>query len=431
MELADKRTSSFTHRTSPWGVIVALALMAGPALQVDAQDDWARWRGPTGNGVAAKNQKPPTQWTSDDDFAWKVEVPGRGHSSPIIVDDKIFLTTADTDSATQSVLCYDRKNGKKLWQKEISTGGFRQGIHRNNSYASPSVATDRESIFVTFSHHEQIELVSLSLGGEENWRKIVGAYKPKFDFGYGASPIVYQDNVIVSNENISEGGVYAFNKKTGEQVWKIDRGTTTSWSTPVVTPLDGKDQLLLSGGETVKGYDATNGNELWSVPASWAVSCGTMVWDGDRVFASGGYPTRQTIAVDVKQKKQTWTNGVKSYEQSMLVHDGYLYAIDENGVVYCWQTKDGTEKWKGRVAKGRFSTSASPLLANGNIYIAGENGQVLVLEATPTKMKKIATSQLGTSVFASFAICGNQIFARYGDKSSGEYQEYLSCIGEK
>lgn len=421
-----KATSPLSRFNQPFiTAVLGFLLLQASAV---AQDDWARWRGPEGNGVAAKDQQPPIAWTGDEDFAWKVKVPGIGHASPTIVGDQIFLTTADQENGTQSAICFDRTTGQQQWITTLNAeGGLRPGIHRNNTYASQTVATDRKSLFVVFSHHDKVELYCLSLSGEKLWSKVVGEYNPKYGFGYGTSPIVYEDKVIVCNENKTDGGLFAFNAQTGEQVWKIDRGTNTNWAVPVVANVAGKKQLLTSGGKSVSSYNPDNGEQLWTVPASWDVTCGTMVWDGDMVFASGGYPTKQTLGINAKDGKVVWTNRIKVYEQSMLVVDGHVYGVDEAGVAYCWRASDGTEAWKARVANRRFNTSASPLLANGHIYIPGENGQVVVIKVNSKKFEPVATNKLGTAVFPSFAVCHNQIYARYADGEQG----YLVCIGKK
>ena len=405
--------------------VVALIAISLQASAV-AQDDWARWRGPDGNGIAAEDQKPPVTWT-ESDFVWKVKVPGRGHSSPTIVGDQIFLETSDAQQGTQSVACYDRKTGVEQWTTTLNQGGLRPGIHRNNTYASQTIATDRKSIFAVFSHHKQIELYCLSLDGKKLWSKVVGPYNPAYQFGYGTSPIVYEDKVIVSNENKTNGGLFAFNTETGDPVWKIDRGASTSWSTPVVATLAGKKQLLISGGKAVKSYNPENGNLIWATPASWEVTCGTMVWEGNLAFASGGYPSKQTLAINSKNGKMIWTNRKKCYEQSMLVVDGYLYGVDESGIAHCWRTKDGEDVWQARIGQTKFSTSASPVLADGNIYFPGEDGNVFVIKANPEKFEIIATNKLGDAVFASFAVCSDQIFARYREGA----EEFLVCIGKK
>ena len=428
--IMNSKASKFLTRFNYQFMIAILSLLlvqTSVVAQDDSHDDWARWRGPEGNGVAAEDQKPPITWTGDEDFAWKVKVPGKGHSSPTIVGDQIFLATADKEKGEQSVICFDRKTGEQQWQTPVNTeGGLREKIHPSNTYASQTVATDRKSIFVVFEHHKEIELYCLSLSGDKLWSKVVGDYDPLYGFGYGTSCIVYDDKVIVSNENKIEGGLYAFSTKDGEQVWKIDRGTTTSWSVPVVATVAGKKQLLMSGGKSVSSYNPDDGKLIWTVPASWDVTCGTMVWDGDLVFVSGGFPTKQTLGINAKTGKMIWTNRAKIYEQSMLVFDGHLFGVDEGGVAYCWRGSDGKEIWKERVGR-RYRTSASPLLANGHIYIPSEQGQVTVLKANAEKYEPVATNKLGTSVFPSFAVCHNHIYARYTEGKQG----YLVSIGEK
>ncbi len=421
-----KATSPLSGFNQPFiTAVLGFLLLQASAV---AQDDWARWRGPEGNGVATADQTPPIKWTGDEDFVWKVKVPGKGHASPTIVGDQIFMATAEKAKGIQSVICFDRKTGQQQWQTPLNTeGGLRPKIHPSNTHASQTVATDRKSIFIVFEHHKEIELYCLSLSGEKLWSKVVGKYDPKYGFGYGTSCIIYDDKVIVSNENQTAGGLYAFNTATGKNVWKIDRGTTTSWSVPVVATVAGKNQLLMSGGKSVSSYNPDNGELAWTVPASWDVTCGTMVWDGDLVFASGGFPTKQTIGINAKTGEMIWTNRAKIYEQSMLVFDGHLFGVDEGGVAYCWQGSDGKEIWKERISRTQFKTSAAPLLANGHIYIPAENGQVAVLKANTEKYEPITTNKLGTAVFASFAVCHNQIYARYTDGKQG----YLVCIGKK
>ena len=195
---------------------------------------------------------------------------------------------------------------------------------------------------------------------------------------------------------------------------------------PVVATVAGKKQLLMSGGKSVSSYNPDDGKLIWTVPASWDVTCGTMVWDGDLVFVSGGFPTKQTLGINAKTGKMIWTNRAKIYEQSMLVFDGHLFGVDEGGVAYCWRGSDGKEIWKERVGR-RYRTSASPLLANGHIYIPSEQGKVVVLKANTEKYEPVATNKLGTAVFPSFAVCHNHIYARYTEGKQG----YLVSIGEK
>jgi len=393
--------------------------------------DWARWRGPAGNGIAAADQKPPVKWSSTKNVIWKTKVPGVGHSSPIVLDSKIFLTTADVANQTQSVLCFDRKSGDQLWKTEINSGGFPAKIHRKNTHASPTVATDGKHLFAVFNHHDTVELAKLDLEGGIVWKKNVGQYSPVYEFGYGATPIVHGNNVIVCNENKVASAIVAYDKESGEENWRIKRNGISSYSTPVVAKIDGKAQLLLSGGKTVKSFSPADGSENWSAPSNWQVSCGTLVWEAGLVFASGGFPAQQTLAVNSGDGAVVWSNPIKVYEQSLLVVDGYVYAHADNSVLYCWRAADGKEMWKSRFSKKKLGESVSPVLAGGNIYFTSENGESVVVKQNPNEFELVARNQLGDLAFATPAFCDNRIYARVGDSTTGQDHQWLYCLGKE
>ena len=418
-------------------IIVCPAICLIAHAQDDPQtsaSDWARWRGPSGNGIAAADQKPPVKWSSTENVIWKTRIPGIGHSSPIVLGQKIFLTTADVAKQTQSVICLDRKSGELVWQTEINSGDFTAKIHRKNTHASPTVATDGQHVFSVFKYDDAVQLAKLDLEGTIVWKKKVGRHESGYNFGngYGASPIVYGDNVIVSNENEIKSSIVAFNKKSGEESWRIDRTGVSSYSTPVVAEVGGKKQLLQSGGKLVKSYDPKDGSENWSIDAAWVVSCGTLIWDGDMVFASGGFPAQQTLAIDTsKGPAVAWENPTKVYEQSMLIVDGYIFAHAENNAVYCWRAADGKEMWKKRFSKRKHGQSVSPVLAGGNIYFTAENGETVVIKPNSKQFEEVARNKLGDLAFATPAFCDNRIYARVGDSTTGKDHQWLYCLGEK
>ena len=408
-------------------VLAFFVVSAIPISRTDAADDWRVWRGPNANGIAADNQSPPTQWNESTNIIWKAPIPGRGHSSPIVVNDRVILTTADEAAQVQSVLCYQRDTGEPVWKVDVNRGGFNPKIHKKNTHASPTPSSDGESIFVVFNNNNSAQLTAISLDGDKLWQRKAGDYRPQqYQFGYAPSPLLYGSSVIVSSEFESGGYLAAFNK-SGQPLWRQKRPATISYSSPIVATVAGREQLLISGCKQVSSFDPKSGTPLWSVPGIWTVTCATVVWNDDLVFASGGYPDKGTMAIRADgSSKVAWQNRVKCYEQSMLVHEDHLYGIDDGGIAYCWRCSDGKEMWKQRLGG---NVSSSPILAGGNIYVSNEGGTTFVFRATPRGFQSVAKNQLGDEAFATPAFCGNRIYARVATRQFGPRQEYLYCIG--
>jgi outer membrane protein assembly factor BamB len=391
--------------------------------------DWPWWRGPSRNGMAAPDAAPPTRFGPSENVRWKVNVPGRGHSSPIVVAGRVFLATADESLQTHSVVCFDLESGKQLWQAEISRGSFPEKNHPKNTEASPTVASDGERLFVTFYDHDQVHLTALDFSGQQLWREIVGRFRPKmYEYGYAPSPLLYKDSVIVSFEWDGPSGMSAFDRSTGKRSWSTPRPNQISFSSPVVANVAGRDQLLISGMNKVSAFDPNTGSPLWNVDGTTFATCGTMTWDGKLVFASGGYPKAETVAVVADGSGRiAWRNGLKCYEQSMIVVDGYIYALTDNGILYCWRCTDGSEMWRERL---RGPVSASPVYAGGHIYWANEAGTFYVFRANPDKFESVAENRLGNESFASPAVVGDQLLLRVAEKTDAGRQEILYCIGK-
>lgn len=404
-----------------------LPLLSCLLVQPGIADDWKQWRGPDGNGHAV-DQDPPIKWDSRTNVIWKSKIPGRGHSSPVILNGRIYLTTAYETEPSQSVLCLDQSSGRILWQKIIHRGNFPEKIHLKNTHASPTLATDGYGLFVCFYNDQRISLTKLSLMGEVLWQKEAGQFKPHYPFGFAASPTIWKNLVIVVAESEQFGFIVAYDRESGKKIWRTER-SSTSFSSPIVGHVGMRDQLLLSGDSSVSGFDPANGRKLWSAPAIWQVSCGTLVWNKDLVFASGGFPKAQTLCVKADGSGEVvWQNRVKCYEQSMLYHDGFLYGISDSGIGYCWRAADGQEMWKARM-KG--PVSCSPILANGRIYYSSERGTTFVFAARSDKFERLAENKLGDSAFATPAFCDDKIYTRIGIDEDGTRQEYLYCLGEK
>lgn len=400
--------------------------------KLSADRDWPWWRGPTRNGISADGPeaKVPTKWSATENILWKAEIPGRGHASPVIVDGKIYLTTADDKAQTQSIVAFDAESGRQLWKSDLNQGGFPSQIHKNNTHASPTVACDGERLFVTLNFEKAAHCFATDLSGKVLWKVRFAGFDPgQYPFGYAPSPVLYRNLVIVAAESESERSLVALERATGKEVWRTPRTTHTSYSTPSIGFVAGRDQLLMSGGDQITGYDPATGKQIWTAPGTAAATCGTAVWEGDIVIASGGFPKSNTTAVKADGSgKVVWSVPQKLYEQSLMAYQGHVYALLGNGMLYCWRTADGKEMWRQRLLG---PVSASGVAAGGHIYWANERGTLYVFKANPEKLELVAENVLGDETFASPAIVGGRIYLRVGHRDEAGRREVLYCIGTK
>jgi outer membrane protein assembly factor BamB len=403
-------------------------LLVVVACAASSADDWPWWRGPSFNGVAPAGQHVPTHWSETRNVLWKVRVPGRGHASPTVSGEHVYLATADEQAQTQGVLCLSRRDGERLWLSTLSRGGFPK-THPKNTHATPTVACDGERLFTVFHHHQRVTLYCLDRSGAELWSRNLGRYDPqRYEYGYAPSPLIVGDLVIVAAEVEHGSFLAACRRSDGVPVWRTVRPSAYSLSSPIVARLAGRDQVLMSGHHRIVAYDPRDGEELWSTPGASAATCGTVVWDGDLVFASGGFPESETVCVRAEGDGQVlWKNGSKCYEQSMLATNGYLYAVTDAGVAYCWRGLDGEEMWRKRL---QGPISSSPILAGDTIYSTNEAGTTYVFKADPERYVPVAENQLGAEGFATMSVCGNRIYIRTATGSGAERQEWLYCLGE-
>ena len=407
--------------------ILTVCQSAWSQIPQAAKGDWPWWRGPSFNGIAESDQAPPITWDSQKNVTWKAAVPGRGHSTPIVVGKRVFLQTADENERSQSVICFDRQTGNLLWHRELNRNNLQDKINPKNTYATSTIACDRGRLFVLFSHHDAIHATALDLNGSVIWTTNAAPFlEDMYPNGYAASPLLYGNAVIIAVDCEAGGTLLAIDRNTGQRIWAIKRAGKTNYASPVVGRVAGRDQLLLGGLDMVASYDPTNGNLLWDAPAVAMQTSGTPVWEGDMVFAAGGYPTGSVAGITADGSgKINWKHNHRIHEQSLLAHQGHVYAANDTGIALCWDAKTGKELWKQRL-KGPIS--ASPTLVGDKIYLVNELGTTWVYRATPTGYEELAVNQLGDSVFASPTICGGQVFMRVGDQVNEQRRETLYCL---
>ncbi|GIW82470.1 MAG: serine/threonine protein kinase [Gemmatales bacterium] len=387
-----------------------------------ADTDWPWWRGKNRDGHAS-DQDVPTTWSTEKNILWKTDLPGRGHSSPAIWANRIFLTTADDQSQRQQLLCLNRQSGTIEWTRTVHEGGFMR-MHSKNSQASASPACDADRVYVVFNNDGAIVATAYNHDGELAWRKSVGNFRSKH--GYGSSPVLFQSLLIVAGDNDQAGFIAALDRKTGELVWRKSRPNEDTYATPVVARVAGRDQLLISGAGIVASYNPVTGEELWRCSGPTATCANTVAFFDDYVIASGGYPDKEILCIradgrgDVTDSHIVWRsrNGV-TYVPSPVCHNGLVYIVNDNGIATCFEGRSGNQLWSQRLG-GSFS--ASPVLVKDKLYVPDETGKLFVFKAG-RQFELLAQNDLNDGGFASPVICGNRIYLRT--------LHALYCIGEK
>lgn len=396
---------------------------ASPATSTTSTD-WANWRGPFGNGHAIPEQDPPVEWSEDLNIAWKTSIPGKGHGSPIVVGDDVYVATSLDDAETRSLLCLSRKTGAIKWNRTVHQGQAVPPRNKKGTQASSTPACDGERIFINFLHDGGMTTSALSRQGDILWQRRISDYI--VHQGFGSSPLIYENLVIVSADNKSGGAIAGLDRETGNIVWKRDRPKTPNYPSPVILKTSGKTQLLMTGCDLVTSLNPLTGEVNWEIEGATTECVTSTVTNGDLIYTSGGYPKNHIAAVRTDGSgKIEWENGVRMYVPSMLVKDGLLYGVTDAGVAMCWDAATGKEIWKGRLG-GTFS--ASPVLVGNRIYVTNEEGETYVFAASSEAFKLIARNTLGNVCFATPAICNSQIFTRVALVKEDERQEFIYCI---
>jgi outer membrane protein assembly factor BamB len=390
--------------------------------------DWPGWRGPAGTGVANPDQSPPLVWSDTQNVLWKAPVPGRGHGSPTVVGDHVYVAAAETDTEVQSVLCFDRMSGKELWRTPIHRGHFDKKGNAKSSHASASVACDGERLFISFLNHDAVWTTALSRDGKILWQTKIADFVNHQ--GFGSSPIIYGPLVLVSADSKGGAGrVAGLDRVTGDTVWSIERPKLPNYTSPIVVHAAGRDQVVLIGCDLVMGLDPLTGKTLWETKGATEECVTSTVTDGQLIYSSGGYPRNHISAIAADgSAKIVWENGVRVYVPSMICKGGYLYAVLDAGVAMCWKADTGEEQWKSRVG-GTFS--ASLVLVGDTLFATDETGRTCLWKANPKAFEQIGENRLGTETFSTPAICGGRIYHRAATQTDGKRQEFLYCLGEK
>lgn len=412
-----------TCRALVTGSLLASLLAVPPAWAADG--DWPGWRGPTADGHAAAGQKVPLTWNETTHIAWKAPVRGKGHGSPTVAGSHVYLATADEDAQEQLVLAFDRATGKQLWATVVHRGKLETRGHRNSSQASSTVAWDGERLYINFMNDNAVHTTALDRSGKILWQRRVDDFV--MHQGFGSSPVVHQNVVLVAADHRGGGAIAALDARTGAIVWQHERPKIANYPSPAVVTAGGKTQVVLAGCNLVASFEPLTGKKLWEIEGSTEETVVTAVTDGRRIFVSGGYPRNHTVAIEADGSGRiAWQSGTRLYVPSMIVRDGHVYAMLDSGQAVCWKSDTGDELWREKVDRDFYS---SPVMVGTRIYATSLRGVTSVFEATPQQFKLLAQNQLGDEALASPAICGNRIYLRSAKKGEPR-QEFLWCVAE-
>ena len=397
--------------------LLALSLILASA-GLRAAEDWPEFRGPTGQGHASAGNL-PTEWSDSRNVAWKQSVPGRGWSSPVLKDGRLYLTSAvnGEDSAKLSLrtLCFDAGSGKTLWSTEVFSVDGGGKIHAKNSQASPTPLVAGGRIYIHFGHNGT---ACLDTQGKVIWRNSTLGYAPVH--GNGGSPILVGDALIFSCDGNDQPFVVALDKKNGKVLWKTGRETPAkkkfSFSTPLLIEVAGKQQVISPGSGAVCAFDPKTGREIWRARYGEGYSVVPRpVYGHGMIFIGTGYDTPTVMAIrtdgkgDVTDTHVAWTmkKGAPNTPSLLLVGDE-VYMVSDGGIASCVDAKTGAVHWQERVG-GNYSSS--PIYAKGLIYFQNEEGTGVVVKAGKV-FEKVATNVLGERTLASFAAGDGTLFIR-------------------
>ncbi len=421
----------------------------------DFEKNWHQWRGPYMTGVSPEGN-PPLEWSETKNIKWKIAIPGKGHASPVIWEDLIFILTAvETDKDTQAVeesgsrqegyrgmpvnrttkihkfviFAINRHDGKILWQRTVKEETPQEGTHEMGSWASHSPVTDGEHVYAYFGSRG---LFCFDMKGNLKWERDFGQLNKRMNFGEGSSPALYEDRIIVNWDHEGQSFIIALDKQTGKDIWKVDRDEGTSWATPLVVENDGKLQVVTSATKLVRSYDFTTGKLIWECSGMTQNAIPSPLASDGMLYVMSGFRGNALLAIDLSKAKGdivntdaiVWQHDKDTpYAPSGMLYDGKLYFLrSNNGILSCFDARTGKDYYSGQRLEGMGNVFASPVGAQDRVYVVGQKGTMYVIKHGP-EFEILAKNTLDDNFSASPAIVGNTLYLR-GYKN-------LYCVEEK
>lgn len=408
-----------------------------------ANQYWPQWRGPLWNGVAPHGA-PPLRWSEQKNLCWKAPIEGTGHGTPVIWGERIFLQTAiplDKDwpvpdvipdgtpnieyNASESIgkwkpqrfmlVCLNRQNGQPLWKRKVHEAMPHQGHHLKGGFASQSPVTDGKLVFAYFG---SFGLYCFDFSGKLIWKKEPKPQAMEAGLGEGSSPALFGNKLVIVVDTELQSYVVAFNKNTGEEIWRTNRDEVSNWSTPRIFTYHGRQQVVVNGA-TVRSYDLENGELIWKCGGHTASAIPMPAVGHGMVFNTSGWSQDVLQAIRLGQrgdltesKHVVWSlNRDTPYVPCPMLWGDELYLLDDRSFFSCYNAVDGSRHYKYRLRGRRIEFSASPVAALDRIYLLSEEGKTFVMQKG-TRARLLAVNKLDGKFYASPVIVGNQIFLR-------------------
>jgi len=426
---------------------LALGISILATIALDAQD-WPQFRGSSA-GVAPDHPSLPDKWSSTENVVWKIDIPGIGWSSPVVWGDHIFLTTvvntsqqeppkpgfylgdwpASTAPHRWMVYDFDFKTGKIRWEREVSSTPPGRPRHLKNSYSSETPVTDGERVYFYFGN---AGLFVFDMDGRPVWSKKIGPFKTRNNWGTGASPVLHGDRLYIVSDNDEQSFLAAYDKRTGEEVWRVNRMEGTTWSTPFVWENDLRTEIVTSGSDKVRSYDLS-GKLLWEFVGMSTISIPTPFSRFGLLYISSGYiaePLRPAYAIrpgasgDISLKPQETTNTYivwsartgAPYNPTPVVYGDHYYTLFDRGFITSQDAKTGKEIYpRQRVATDASGFTASPWAYNGKIFAISEDGDTYVIQAG-AEFKVLGKNSLNEMTLATPAVAHGSLLIRTASK---------------